>query len=161
MYSHCKHFSKGYLNLFFFSFLLHNHRIINISSISGPPVFYKYFTSVTIKLFCKSKWFFRMTVSKGNDSKSSLVTYFIHRHIYVYIYMSIPISPFILPYSYSPWISTSLFSMSVYLFLCCKWHHLYHFSRFHTDMLISDICFSDLLHFLWQSPGPSTSLKMT
>ena len=84
MYLHCKYFSKGYTEVtLFFSFLLRSHSMIIIGSISGPPVFYKYFTSVTIKLFFKSKWFFRMTISKGKDSKSSLVTYFIHRSLYI------------------------------------------------------------------------------
>lgn len=46
--------------------MLHNHRK---SSISRLPVFYKYSTSVTIKLSCKTKGIFKMTVSKGNDSK--------------------------------------------------------------------------------------------
>ena len=39
----------------------------------------------------------------------------------------------------------------------------YHFSRFHIHALIYDICFSfsDLLHSVWQTPGPSLSLWMT
>ena len=55
-----------------------------------------------------------------------------------------------------------LFSTSVSLFLPCK-VHLYHFLRFHIYALIYDICFSlsDLLHSVWQSLGPSTSLQMT
>ena len=49
-----------------------------------------------------------MTVSKGNDSKSSLVTYFIHRHIYVYIYVNpnLPIHPTLL-----------LFPLDIYKFV--------------------------------------------
>ena len=41
--------------------------------------------------------------------------------------------------------------------------YLYHFSRFHIYALIYSICFSpsDLLHSVWQSLGPSTSLQMT
>ena len=59
--------------------------------------------------------------------------------------------------------STSPFSMSVSVFLPCKPVHLYHFSRFHIYVLIYDICFSlsDLLHSVWQTLGPSTSLQMT
>ena len=34
------------------------------------------------------------------------------------------------------------------------------FFRFHIYALIYDICFSDLLHSVWQTPGPSTSLQM-
>ena len=100
-------FQKDILKLFyFFSFFLHNHRIIIIGSISGPPVFYKCFTSVTIKLFFKSKWFFRMTVSKGNDSKSSIVTYFIHRSLYIYVNPNLPIHPTLL-----------LFPLDIYKFV--------------------------------------------
>ena len=58
-------------------------------------------------------------------------------------------------------VSTSLFSMSVYLLLLCKWVHQYHFSRFHTHALIHDICLlffwltsthitgSRFIHFIW------------
>ena len=60
-------------------------------------------------------------------------------------------------------VSIRLFSTSVSLFLPCKLVHLYHFSRFHTYELIYDNRFSlfDLLHSVWQSLGPSTSLQMT
>ena len=62
-----------------------------------------------------------------------------------------------------PLVSIRLFSTSVSLFLPCKPVQLYHFSRFHIYALIYDICFSlsDLLHSVWQSLGPSTSLQMT
>ena len=45
----------------------------------------------------------------------------------------------------------------------CKPVHLYHFSRFHIYALIYDICFSlsDLLHSVWQTLCPYTSLQMT
>ena len=47
--------------------------------------------------------------------------------------------------------------------LPCKQVHCYHFSKFHTYVLIYDICFSlsDLLYPIWQSLGPLTSLQMT
>ena len=91
-------------------------------------------------------------------SRFSSVIYFIH----ISVYMSIPISQFIPP-PFPPLVSIRLFSMSVSLFLSCKPVHLYRFSRFHIYMLIYDICFSlsDLLHSVWQSLGPSTSLQMT
>ena len=80
--------------------------------------------------------------------------------------MSIPISQFIPPPpppALPPLVSIRLFSTSVSLFLPCKLVHLYHFSRFHIYALIYDICFSlsDLLHSVWQSLGPFTSLQMT
>ena len=64
---------------------------------------------------------------------------------------------------FPPLVSICLFSASVSLFLPCKPVHLYLFSRFHICALICDICFSpsDLLHSVWQSLDPSTSLQMT
>ena len=61
-----------------------------------------------------------------------------------------------------PPMSTRLFSTSASPFLCCKYVHLHHFSRVHVHMLIYDICFSlsNLLHSVWQTLGPSTSLQM-
>ena len=93
-------------------------------------------------------------------SRFLLVIYFIH----ISVYMSIPVSRFIPPTPHFPTlVSIRLFSTSVSLFLLCKPVHLYHFSRFHIYALIYDICFSlsDLLHSVWQSLGPSTSLQMT
>ena len=82
--------------------------------------------------------------------------------------MSIPLSQFIRPPPpppprFPPLVSIRLFSTSVSLFLPCKQVHLYHFSRFHMYELIYDVCFSlsDLLHSVWQSLGPTTSLQMT
>ena len=64
---------------------------------------------------------------------------------------------------FPPLVSIRLFSAFVSLFLSCKLVHLYHFSRFHIYALIYNVCFSlsDLLHSVWQSLGPSTSLQMT
>ena len=58
--------------------------------------------------------------------------------------------------------STRPFPTSASLFPPCKYVHLYHFSRFQIYALIYDICFSlsDLLHSVWQSLGPSTSLQI-
>ena len=80
--------------------------------------------------------------------------------------MSIPISQFITPpppSHFPPLVSICLFSTSVSQFLTCKPVQLYRFSRFHIYALIYDICFSlyDLLHSVWQSLDPSTSLQMT
>ena len=79
--------------------------------------------------------------------------------------MSIPISQFITPppHHFPPLVSIRLFSTSVSLFLPCKPVHLYHFSRFHIYALIYDSCFSlsDLLHSVWQSLDPTTSLQIT
>ena len=95
-------------------------------------------------------------------SRFLLVIYF----IYISVYMSTSIFQFIPqpPALHFPTlVSIGLFSTSVSLFLPCKPIHLYHFSRFHIYALIYDICFSlfDLLHSIWQSLGPSTSLQMT
>ena len=98
-------------------------------------------------------------------SRSLLLIYFVH----ISVYMSIPTSQFILPplpphhHHFPPLVSIRLFSTSVSLFLPCKLVHLYHFSRFHIYKLIYGICFSlsDLLHSVWQSLGPFTSLRMT
>ena len=62
---------------------------------------------------------------------------------------------------FSPLVSIHSFSTSVSLFLLCKWDRLYQW--FHIYALIYDIGFSlsDLLHSVWQSLGPSTSLQMT
>ena len=85
--------------------------------------------------------------------------------IHISVYLSIPISQLIpLPCPcFLPLVSICLFSTSVSLFLPCKPVHLYHFFRFHIYVLIYNICFSlsDLLHLVWQSLGPSTSLQMT
>ena len=63
---------------------------------------------------------------------------------------------------FPPLVSIRLFSTSVSLFLPCKPVHLYHFSRFHIYALRDNTCFSpsDLLHSVWQSLGPSTSIQM-
>ena len=107
-------------------------------------------------------WIFEFYFTYFLYSRYLLVIYFIH----ISVYMSIPISQFIPPppppCGFPPLVSICLFSTSVSLFLPCKPVHLYHFSRFHIYALIYDICFSlsNLLHFVWQSLDPSTSLQM-
>ena len=107
--------------------------------------------------------FFEFYLFTVLHSRFLSVIYFIH----ISVYISIPISQFITPppppCHFPPLVSIRLFSTSVSLFLPCKLVHLYHFSRFHIHALIYDICFSlfDLLHSVWQSLGPSTSLQMT
>ena len=59
--------------------------------------------------------------------------------------------------SLSPLVSIHFFSTFVSLFLLCKYVHLYHFSRFHIDVFIYNICFSlsdfTLITFLYQYSG--------
>ena len=52
------------------------------------------------------------------------------------VYVSTPLSQFIVPPSPSPGVSTSPFSASTSLFLPCKQVRQYHFSRFHIYVLI-------------------------
>ena len=69
--------------------------------------------------------------------------------IYVLVYIPMPLSQFLAP-SPSLTVATSLFSVSVSLFLPCKQVQQDHFSRFHMHALTYNICFSlsDLLHSL-------------
>ena len=63
----------------------------------------------------------------------------------------------------SPPLTVSTGSFSVSPFPPCRWVHQCHLSRFHIYVLIYSICFSlsDLLHSVWRSLGPSTSLQIT
>ena len=63
------------------------------------------------------------------------------------VYVSVLLSQFVPP-SPSHTISTSLFSMSGFPLLPCKYVHQYHFSRIHAHVLIYNICLSlsDLLN---------------
>ena len=89
----------------------------------------------------------------------SLVIYFIHSTI---VYMHQSQSPNSSPPPLSPLVSIHLFCISVSLCLFCKYDHLYHFSRFHIYALTHDVhfSFSNLLHSVWHSLGPSMSLQM-
>ena len=76
--------------------------------------------------------------------------------------MSIPISQFI-PHPLPPWYPY-VCSLHLCLYFCFANKIIYIFCfRFLICALINDICFSfsDLLHSVWQSLGPSTSLQMT
>ena len=66
-----------------------------------------------------------------------------------------------IPPSPSSTVSTYPSSTPASLFLPCI--YLYHFSRFHVYVLICSICpsLSDLLHSVWQTLAPPTSLQMT
>ena len=80
--------------------------------------------------------------------------------------MSVPISQFITPHppaTFPPW-CPYVCSLHLCLYFCpAHWFICTIFSRFHVYALIYDICFSlsDLLHSVWQSLGPSTSLQTT
>ena len=97
-------------------------------------------------------------------SRFLLVINFIH----ISVYMSIPISQFITPPPLPPPLSP-LGVHTFVLYICVSISALqtsssvYHFPRFHVSALIYNICFSlsDLLHSIWQSLDPSTSLQMT
>ena len=76
--------------------------------------------------------------------------------IYVCVCVSILISQFVPPSLTPTTVSTCPFSMSVSLFLPCKWNHLYHFSILHIYWLIYNI-----LNYitLWQILGLPTSIS--
>ena len=82
--------------------------------------------------------------------------------------VSMLLSQLVLP-SLPHTVSTSLFSMSVTLFLPCTQAHQYHLSKFHIHVLLNDICFSlsDLLilknmhlklHELWHLTHTQTHI---
>ena len=72
--------------------------------------------------------------------------------------MSIPISQFIPP-PFHPLVSIHLFSMSVSLFLPCKWVHLYHFSRY-VFLKGNWVCWVRWRwKWLWKVKGIRTKLK--
>ena len=75
--------------------------------------------------------------------------------------MSNLISQFIPP-SPSPNVSTNPLTTSTFLFLPSKLVQIYHFSRIQIYTLIHNICFSlsDLLHSVWWTLGPFTSLQI-
>ena len=80
------------------------------------------------------------------------------------VYMSMPLSHFVPAYPFPLPVSSSPFSMSVSLLLSCPWVlQNPFFFRFHIYVLAYSICFSpsDLLHSVWQTLGPSTSLQIT
>ena len=94
-----------------------------------------------------------------------LISHPFYTHQCIHVNPNRPIHPTTIttPRHFPPLVSIHLFSTSVFQFLPWKPVHLYHFSRFHIYALIYDVCFalSDLLHSVWQSLDPSTSLQMT
>ena len=94
-----------------------------------------------------------------------LISHPLYTHQCIHVNPNLPIHPTTTPSPcrFPPLVSIRLFSTSVSHFLPCKPVHLYHFSRFHIYTLIYDISFSlsDLLHSVWQTIDPSTSLQMT
>ena len=74
---------------------------------------------------------------------------------------SVLISQYVLPFPHPHTGSTGLFSTFVPLFLPWKQVHLYHFSRFHTYVLIYDICFSLTYFTLYDKHFICVSTDMT
>ena len=85
-------------------------------------------------LYVVTKQWIELSVS---HSKFPLSVSFTYGNVYV----SMLLSQFFPP-SPSHTVSTSLFSMSVSQLLPCKLVHQYHLSRFHTHVLICNICLS-------------------
>ena len=85
------------------------------------------------------------------------------------VYMSMPFSHFVTAYpSPSPYPQVhSLVGLCLYSHLARRFFwpfsFLFFFFRFHIYVLAYGICFSlsDLLHSVWQTLGPSTSLQIT
>ena len=97
--------------------------------------------------------------------QQDLISHQFYTHQCIHVNPNLPIyhTTTTTPRRFTPLVSICLFSTTVSQFLPCKPVHLYHFSRFHIYALIYDICvsLSDLLHSVWQSLDPSTSLQMT
>ena len=128
------------------------------------PCFYKQERKTShlkkINLF----WIFKFYLFIYLFIQQVLISYLFYTHQCIHVNPNLPIHPTTttaLPLP--PLVSIRLFSTSVSQFLPCKPVHLYHFSRFHIYALVYNSCFSlsDLLHSVWQSLGPSTSLQMT
>ena len=95
-------------------------------------------------------------------SRFLLVIDFIHISVYMYL----PILPTATTTPTPAFPPCCPYVCSLHLCLCFSLANQFIctiFSRFHIYVLICDICFSlsDLLHSVWQSLGPSTSLQMT
>ena len=80
------------------------------------------------------------------------------------VYMSMLLSHFI-PTSPSPSLCRQVYSLCLRLYSCPAptFFRTFFFFSFHIYVLAYGICFSlsDLLHSVWQTPGPSTSLQIT
>ena len=92
-----------------------------------------------------------------------LISYLFYTYKCIYIHPNLPIHPTTTPTPCFTPQCPYICSLHLSLFLPGKPVHLNHFSRFHIYALIYDISFSlsNLLHSVWQSLGPSTSLQMT
>ena len=90
-------------------------------------------------------------------TEHNLVIYFTHGNVYasMLFFQIIPPSP-------SPTEPKSLFFISVSPLLPRMQDHWYHLSEFHIYVLMYSICLSlsDLLSFIQQAPGSSTSLEL-
>ena len=84
------------------------------------------------------------------------------------VYMSMPLSHFVPAYP-SPCPCPQVHSLRLHLYSCPAprffrtFLYFYFFFRFHIHVLAYGICFSlsDLLHTVWQTLGPPTSLQIT
>ena len=78
--------------------------------------------------------------------------------LYIVVCIYQPQSPN-LSFPASPLVTINLFSTSVTPFLFCDWMRLYHVLKFHM-YAVSYLSFSDLLHLVLQSLGPSMLSQM-
>ena len=80
------------------------------------------------------------------------------------VYMSMPLSHFVPAYpSPSPCPQVHSLRLHLYSYPAPRFFITIYFFRFHIYVLAYSICFSlsDLLHSVWQTLGPSTSLQIT
>ena len=129
------------------------------SSHTPFPPWYPYVCSLRLCLYFFFWILFHLFIQQV------LISHPFYTHQCIHVNSNLPIhhTTTTTPRCFPSLVSIRLFSTSVSQFLPCKPVHLYHFSRFHVYALIYDIYFSlsDLLHSVWQSLGPSTSLQMT
>ena len=91
-----------------------------------------------------------------------LISYPFYTYYCIYVNRNLQFIPPPSPATFPPW-CPYVCSLHMCLHFCLKLVHLYHFSKFHIYALIYDISFSlsDLLHSIWQTLDPPTSLQMT
>ena len=80
------------------------------------------------------------------------------------VYMSMPLSHFVPAYtSLSPCLQVHSLCLHLYSCPAPRFFRTFFFFRFHIYVLAYSICFSlsNLLHSVWQTLGPSTSLQIT
>ena len=104
----------------------------------------------------------RLSRSTRLNSLSYKTTFHQSSILHMAMHVSMLLSQF-LPPSPSLTVFSSLFSSSVFLFLPLTEVHQWYFSRFHTYVLIYNICFSlpDLAYSEWKALGLSTSIQLT